>query len=91
MRSPNWLKEEELLALDLYLNRDLDWFNKISDSTSEIQALSKILNVVDLHSSKPENFRSTGSIRMKLANYMALDNRYSKKSLGNVGGLDKKI
>lgn len=91
MRSPNWLEEEVMLALDLYVHRDLSWINKMSDSTYEIIALSKLLNGLDLHSEKPTNFRSTGSIRMKLANFMALDDRYTRKSLGNVGGLDKKV
>ena len=91
MRSPNWVEEEVILALDLYVHRDLSWINKMSDSTFEIIALSKLLNGLDLHSEKPTNFRSTGSIRMKLANFMALDDRYTRKSLGNVGGLDKKV
>lgn len=89
MRSPNWHECEVMLALDLYLNRDLGWLNKMSDSTFEIIALSKILNLLDFYSEKPENFRSTGSIRMKLANFMALDDRYKKNSLDNVGALDK--
>ncbi len=91
MRSPNWLEEEVMLALDLYVHKDLSWINKMSDSTFEIIALSKLLNGLDLHSDKPENFRSTGSIRMKLANFMALDDGYTRKSLGNVGGIDKKV
>ena len=91
MRSPNWLEEELMLALDLYVHKDLSWINKMSDSTFEIKALSNLMNGLNLHSEKPDNFRSTGSIRMKLANYMALDERYSRKSLGNVGSLDKKV
>lgn len=91
MRSPNWLESELMIALDLYLNKDLNWFNRMSDSTFEIVALSEILNSLDLHKEKPNNFRSTGSIRMKLANFMSLDDRYGKKSLSNAGGMDKKI
>lgn len=91
MRSPNWIEEEVMLALDLYLNKDLAWINKMSDLTFEIIAMSKLLNGLDFYISKPKNFRSTGSIRMKLANFMALDERYSGKSLGNIGSLDKKV
>ena len=91
MKSPNWLEEEVMLALDLYVHRDLDWINKMKDSTFEIKALSKLLNGLNLHSEKPTNFRSTGSIRMKLANFMALDEHYKHKSLGNIGGVDKLI
>lgn len=91
MRSPNWHKCEVMLALDLYLSRELQWINRISDSTFEIIALSQILNALDFYDEKPDNFRSTGSIRMKLANFMALDERYKKNSLDNVGSLDKSI
>ena len=91
MRSPNWSEEEVMLALDLYVNRDLAWLNRMSDSTAEIVGLSSLLNALDLHSEKPKKFRSTGSIRMKLANFMALDDKYTRGSLGNVGALDRKV
>ncbi len=91
MRSPNWLEEEVMLALDLYLNRDLAWFNRMANTTREIVALSELLNCLDLHKERPNNFRSVGSIRMKMANFMALDKRYTKKSLGNVGNLDRTV
>lgn len=89
MRSPNWHECEVMLALDLYLNRDLQWINRMSDSTFEIIALSQTLRALDFYDKKPDNFRSTGSIRMKLANFMTLDERYKKNSLDNVGSLDK--
>lgn len=89
MRCPNWHECEVMLALDLYLSRDLQWINRISDSTFEIIALSQILNALDFYDEKPHNFRSAGSIRMKLANFMALDERYNKNSLDNVGSMDK--
>lgn len=91
MRSPNWQEGEVMLALDLYLNKDLKWLSRMSDSTFEIYAFSKLLNGLDYYEEKPDNFRTTGSIRMKLANFMALDDRYQMNSLGNVGSLDKKI
>lgn len=85
MRSPNW-SEEVMLALDLYVNRDLAYLNRMSDSTSEIVGLSGLLNALDLHLERPKKFRSTGSIRMKLANFMALDDKYREdKSLLAVG------
>lgn len=91
MKSPNWLEEEVILALDLYARRDFSWINKMSDSTFEIVALSKLLNGLDLHLKKPDNFRSTGSVRMKISNFMALDKRYSGQSLGHVSDIDKKV
>ena len=38
MRNPNWLEEEVMLALDLYIHRDLTWINKMSDSTYSIHS-----------------------------------------------------
>lgn len=91
MRSPNWHEGELKLALDLYLSKDLNWLSRMSDTTFEIIAFSKLLNRLDFYDEKPDNFRSTGSIRMKLANFMALDDRYKMNSLGNVANLDKSI
>ena len=92
MRSPNWQPEELKLALELYLSKDLEWLSRMSDSTDEIIQLSRLLNCLDFYKgNKPDNFRSTGSIRMKLSNFKALDSRYEKLSLSNVGGLDKDI
>ena len=91
MRSPNWHECETKLALDLYLSKDIKWLLRMTDSTFEIVTFSKILNELDFYEEKPEKFRSTGSIRMKLANFMSLDKRYNKNSLGNVGKSDKLI
>lgn len=92
MRSPNWKPEELKIALELYLSKDLEWLAKIHDKTYEIQMTSRLLNSMDFYNDpKPENFRSPGSIRMKLANFKALDERYGKSSLSNIGALDKAI
>ena len=92
MKSPNWKDDELKLALELYLSKDLVWLSKMSDKTLEIQLLSRLLNGMDYYTGKkPDNFRSCGSIRMKLSNFKALDERYGKSSLSNVGNLDKSI
>ena len=92
MRSPNWKPEELKIALALYLSKDIEWLAKIHDKTYEIQMTSRLLNSMDFYNEpKPENFRSPGSIRMKLANFKALDERYGKSSLSNIGTLDKAV
>ena len=81
-KSPNWRSEELALALELYLAKDLAWLSKISDNTPEIKTLSYILQNLDYHESpKPEKFRSVGSVRMKLSNFKAIDQRNKKSSL----------
>ena len=92
MRSPNWCIEELMLALELYLSKDKTWMSKISNSTVEVQALSYILKNLDvIKCEHDEKFRSTNSIRLKLANFQALDDRYGRPSMSNVGNLDKEI
>lgn len=91
-KSPNWLEEELLLALELYLAKDLSWLSKISDSTPEIVTLSYILQNLDYHKDpKPDKFRSVGSVRMKLSNFKSIDPRYGKSSLSNIGKSDRSV
>lgn len=92
MKSPKWNDDELKLALELYLSHDLKWLSKISDATPEIIALSEILNGLDYAQNiSVEKYRSTGSIRMKLANFKSLDERYGKSSLSNGSLGDKSI
>lgn len=66
--------------------------SKISNNTVEAQALSYILKNLDvIKCEHDEKFRSTNSIRLKLANFQALDDRYGRPSMSNVGNLDKDI
>lgn len=92
MRNPNWKEEELKIALELYLSKDLEWLARMQDSTSEVRLLSQLLNGLDFfRDPKPEMFRSCGSVRMKLSNFKALDRRYGKSSLSNIGSMDKEI
>ena len=91
-KSPNWLPEELMLALELYYSKDLSWLSKMSDSTPEIRALSYILQNLDYHNMpRPAKFRSAGSVRMKLSNFKAIDPRYGKSSLTNTGKTDRAV
>lgn len=92
MKSPNWTSLELELALELYLSKDMQWHSKISNETFEIVALSELLNGLDIVAGvKPANFRSPSSIRLKLANFKSLDERYGNSAMSNVGSMDKSI
>ena len=92
MKSPNWREEELMLTLDLYLDRDQAWHSKISNSTWEVIALSQILRGMDWVGELPnDTYRSTNSIRLKLANLKAVDDRFTKPAMANVGNSDKAI
>lgn len=91
-RNPNWKEEELTLALELYLSKGLKWLGRISDTTEEIVVLSKILKGLDLFDGqKGSNFRSVGSVRMKLGNLKMFDPDYNGGSLSNTGKMDKEI
>ena len=92
MKSPNWTSLELELALELYLSKDMQWHSKISNETFEIVALSELLNGLDIVAGeKPANFRSPSSIRLKMANFKSLDERYGNSAMSNVGNMDKSI
>ena len=91
-KSPTWLGEELMLALELYLSKGMEWLGRISDRTPEIVTLSYILQNLDYHTGqKPEKFRSVGSVRMKLSNFKAVDSRYGKSSLSNISKSDREV
>ena len=84
--------EELQLALELYLDRDMQWHSKISNNTWEIMALSELLKGLDvIDAEKDDKFRSPSSIRLKFANFKSLDERYGNSAMANVGNLDKAI
>ena len=88
-----WLDEEICLALELYLRKGKSkWINTINDETKEIIVLSKLLKGMDfaLNSNEP-SYRSTGSIRLKLANLTSIDPDYKHAGMGNASKGDKKI
>lgn len=92
MRSPNWTSEELMLALELYLNKDMKWHSKISNNTWEILALSELLRGLDIITARVDStFRSPSSIRLKFANFKFLDERYRNYAMSNVGKQDKVI
>lgn len=92
MKNPAWSKEELMLALELYLSKDTAWHNSISNSTPEVIALSEILQNLDIFEDEFDNtFRSTNSVRLKFANFKAVDDRYTKSAMVNIGKQDLQV
>ena len=92
MKNPAWSKEELMLALELYLSKDTAWHNSISNSTPEVIALSEILQNLDIFEDEFDNtFRSTNSVRLKFANFKAVDDRYTKSAMVNIGKQDRQV
>lgn len=87
-----WYPEEGKLVLLLYLRKGYEWQGTISDKTPEIISLSSVLRGLDFYE-KPhdKSFRSKASVRLKLANFKALDSKYKGKGLSNASRGDKEL
>lgn len=89
-RSPNWTRDELILALDLYFRVNPA---KINKSHPAVQELSQILNALPNHSSaeRAATFRNASGVYMKLCNFLSLDPSYLGKGLGSYSALDEKV
>ncbi len=89
-RRINWTSEEVILALELYLKCGR---RVLGAERPEVIALSQLLNQLPIHStdSRPENFRSPGSVERKLGNLRALDPTNSGVGLSSVSKVDRQV
>jgi 5-methylcytosine-specific restriction protein A len=89
-RNPPWVRDELMLALDLYMRYDP---SRISKKHRELIALSKTLKKLPLHKRIPDRktFRSPSSIYMQLRTFMSLDPRTRAAGLTHANKLEKKI
>ena len=90
MRSPNWTRDELILALNLYFelgNRRVD------KSNPRVIKLSKILNSLPIHDSSDQQntFRNANGVAMKLGNFQRLDPSYPGKGLERGSRLEEQI
>lgn len=90
MRNPKWHRDEIILALDLYFEKDRGF---IGNTNPKIIDLSKTLNKLPIHKNIPEliNFRSPSGVSLKLSNFLAIDPDYSGKGMSSASKLDKII
>lgn len=89
MRSPNWHRDEIILALDLY--RKIP-HGKINKANPEVIALSDLLNRLPIHPHAGiEKFRNANGVAMKLSNFLALDPGYPGTGLQSASKLDKAV
>jgi hypothetical protein len=89
-RNPSWLRDELILALDLYFRQS----PQIGDATHpEVIALSNILNALPLHAVRPDarRFRNPAGVAMKLNNFRGLDPTYHGTGLSHGAKADKVI
>ena len=72
MRNPDWVRDEIILAMDLYVRAGR---KQLPPSHEEVVRLSQLLNRVPLHppASRDENFRNANGISMILGNFLGVD------------------
>lgn len=85
MRNPKWIRDEVILALDLYFQLES---GQIHSKNPLIIELSEWLNELPLHSEKEERFRNANGVALKLTNVHARDNSYLEKRMSLTSNLD---
>jgi 5-methylcytosine-specific restriction protein A len=90
MRNPKWHRDEIILALDLYFDKDL---GSIDSRNPKIIALSELLNRLPIFDLKPDKqtFRNPNGVTLKLSNFKALDPDYTGKGMEAYSKLDKEV
>ncbi len=90
MKNPKWHRDEVILALDLYFDKNI---GSINSNNPKIIALSELLNRLPIHTHKPDQqkFRNPNGVVMKLANFKALDPNYKGKGLEAYSKLEKEV
>jgi 5-methylcytosine-specific restriction protein A len=90
MRNPKWHRDEIILALELYFDKDL---GPMDSGNPKIIALSELLNRLPIFEIKPDKktFRNPNGVTLKLSNFKALDPKYTGKGMESFSKLDKEV
>ncbi|WP_319548080.1 HNH endonuclease [Desulfogranum marinum] len=88
-RNPKWVRDELILALDLYFREPATHGNASHPAVVE---LSNILNTLPLHKGRKlnEKYRNPNGVGMKLANFRTFDPDYDK-GLSSSSRLDREV
>lgn len=90
MKNPSWVRDENILALDLYFREDYD---TLSNSHPEVIRISDVLQSLPIHdlSKRTDTFRNSGGVFMKLGNFLHLDPNDPRKGLSSIGKNDREV
>lgn len=89
-KNPTWVRDEIILALDLYFRLNP---KSMSKTHPEIVSLSELLNKLPVHGAGRRNqkFRNPAGVHMKLRNFMRFDTKYSGRGLQRGGKLEEYV
>ena len=87
-RNPPWAEEELILALDLYLCS-----GQLGDSHPAVTNLSRVLNGLTIQPERPDavRFRNPNSVKLKLANFAAIDPNHAGRGMSRGGKGDAEV
>jgi 5-methylcytosine-specific restriction enzyme A len=90
MANPDWVRDEIILALDLYVK---DKTTAGNNTHSEVISLSDLLNKLPIFrlEERSEKFRNANGVGMKIANFQRFDPEYTGKGLSAGSKLEEKI
>lgn len=88
--NPNWVRDELILALDLYFKYGR---TQLNPKHPQVIELSGILNSLPIHSGRYRDieFRNPNGVSMKLGNFLSLDPQYEGVGLSSGGKLDREV
>jgi 5-methylcytosine-specific restriction protein A len=80
MRNPDWVRDEIILAMNLYVRAGR---KQLPPSHKEVVSLSQLLNRLPLHpsASRDENFRNPNGVSMILGNFLGVDPVHNQPGL----------
>ncbi len=80
MRNPDWVRDEIILAMDLYLRAGR---KQLPPGHDDVVRLSQLLNRLPVHpvSARDEAFRNLNGISMILGNFLGIDPQHNQSGL----------
>ncbi len=90
MRNPDWVRDEIILAMDLYVRAGR---KQLPPGHEEVVRLSQLLNRLLIHpmSLRDENFRNPNGISMILGNFLGVDPLHDQPGLSRNNQLQESV
>lgn len=90
MRNPDWVRDEVILAMDLYLRSGR---RQLPAEHDDVIRLSELLNRLPIHprESRDEKFRNPNGISMILGNFLGIDPEHSTPGLSRNNHLQEEV
>lgn len=90
MKNPDWVRDEIILAIDLYVRAGR---KQLPPGHDDVIQLSRLLNRLPVHpaSSRDENFRNPNGISMILGNFLGVDPLHDQPGLSRNNHLQASV